>query len=245
MGNDGGDIPGHKELVKQKEKVEVPDPQAVAVGRARYCNLTKQKLALPMAICRLGYIFNYEALLQVLIEKRLHKKYCYIRRLSDIRQIYPTLIKSSASENVIMCPITEVEYNGFNKFVALWSCGHVFSLKAFKEVATDKKCLTCEQPFADDDIIDLNMTPEDQAVVRERLLTKGRKGKKAEKEEKEEAGQLVKKVKREEVPLNKLEQLDGDISDVIRSRENFKNMFHKKDEVEEDLFFRNTKIGIR
>lgn len=89
MGNDGGDIPGHKELVKQKEKVEVPDPQAVAVGRARYCNLTKQKLSLPMAICRLGYIFNYEALLQVLIERRLHKKYSYIRKLSDIRQVIP------------------------------------------------------------------------------------------------------------------------------------------------------------
>jgi hypothetical protein len=40
-----------------------------------------------MAICRLGYIFNYEALLQVLIEKRLHKKYSYIRKLSDIRQV--------------------------------------------------------------------------------------------------------------------------------------------------------------
>jgi hypothetical protein len=65
----------------------VPDPQSVAIGRARYCNLTKQKLSLPMAICRLGYIFNYEALLQVLIEKRLHKKYSYIRKLSDIRQV--------------------------------------------------------------------------------------------------------------------------------------------------------------
>ena len=131
-----------------------------------------------MAICRLGYIFNYEALLQVLIEKRLHKKHSYIRRLSDIRQIYPQLVPSGNSENVIMCPITEMEYNGLNKFVALWSCGHVFSLKAFKEVTTEKKCLTCDQPFADDDVVDLNMTPEDQEVVRDRLLAKIKKSKK-------------------------------------------------------------------
>ena len=54
----------------------------------------------------------------------------------------------------------------------------------------------------------------------------------------------MKKAKKE-VPLNKLEQLDGDISDVIRGRENFKKMFHKDEKVEDDLFFRNTKIGIR
>lgn len=33
-----------------------------------------------------------------------------------------------------MCPITKLEYNGFNKFVAIWNCGHVISRKAFKEV---------------------------------------------------------------------------------------------------------------
>lgn len=155
-----------------------------------------------------------------------------------------------------MCPITEMEYNGFNKFVALWSCGHVFSLKAFKEVITDKKCLTCEVPFTEEDVIDLNMTPEDQEVVKQRLLAKIKKPKKKEGEHDElEEGKVVKKVKRE-VPLNKLEQLDGDIGDVIRGRDSsylhnidFKKMFHKEkgkeDDEDDGLFFRNTKIGIR
>jgi hypothetical protein len=58
-----------------------------------------------------------------------------------------------------MCPITEMEYNGFNKFVALWSCGHVFSARALKEVHTKKKCLTCDQSYTEDDVIDLNMVP--------------------------------------------------------------------------------------
>ena len=34
MGNDGGDIPGRKELVKEKKKVEIPNSEAIA--RSRY-----------------------------------------------------------------------------------------------------------------------------------------------------------------------------------------------------------------
>ncbi len=82
-----------------------------------------------------------------------------------------------------MCPVTEMEYNGLNKFVALWSCGHVFSLKAFKEVIAEKKCLTCEQPFTEEDVIDINMTPEDQEVVRQKLLAKIKKPKKKDEKE--------------------------------------------------------------
>jgi hypothetical protein len=77
--------------------------------------------------------------------------------------------------------------------------------------------LTCDQPFADDDVVDINMSPEDQEVVRQRLLAKVKKSKKKDEKEEESEDKAIKKVKRE-VPLNKLEQLDGDISDVIRGR---------------------------
>lgn len=33
MGNDGGDIPGRKELVREKKKVEVPTAESIAMGR--------------------------------------------------------------------------------------------------------------------------------------------------------------------------------------------------------------------
>lgn len=33
MGNDGGDIPKRKQLVKEKSKVEVANAQSVAIGR--------------------------------------------------------------------------------------------------------------------------------------------------------------------------------------------------------------------
>ena len=39
---------------------------------------------------------------------------------------------SGESNNYIACPISKLEYNGFNKFVAFWACGHVVSRKALK-----------------------------------------------------------------------------------------------------------------
>lgn len=35
MGNDGGDIPGRKELVRDRKKVELPSYESIAMGR--YC----------------------------------------------------------------------------------------------------------------------------------------------------------------------------------------------------------------
>lgn len=46
-----------------------------------------------MAICRLGFIFNYEALLQILVEKRLHEKYSYIRKITDVRQVSDVIMQ--------------------------------------------------------------------------------------------------------------------------------------------------------
>ena len=71
MGNDGGDIPKRKELVREKKKVEIATSQSIAIGRSRYCNLTKNKLKEPLAICKLGNIYNYECLLEALVKKQL------------------------------------------------------------------------------------------------------------------------------------------------------------------------------
>lgn len=44
MGNDGGDIPKRKELVKEKSKVETVSAESVARSRSRFCNLTNERL---------------------------------------------------------------------------------------------------------------------------------------------------------------------------------------------------------
>ena len=85
----------------------------------------------PLAICKLGHIYNYEKIVSALAKKQLPEKYSYIKKLSDIKKV--AIEKASVdSNNFFVCPITKLEYNGLNKFVAVWNCGHVFSRKAFK-----------------------------------------------------------------------------------------------------------------
>jgi hypothetical protein len=65
---------------------------------------------------------------------------------------------SADSNNYIACPLSKLEYNGFNKFVAFWGCGHVVSRKALKEVQIEKRaCVVCQQECKEDDLIDLNL----------------------------------------------------------------------------------------
>ena len=57
------------------------------MARARFCNLTNQPLAKPLAVCKLGYIYNYERVLESAVQKTLPSKYAYIKKLSDIKQV--------------------------------------------------------------------------------------------------------------------------------------------------------------
>lgn len=80
MGNDGGSIPGRAELVKSKKKEKRVESELVAKVfmikywkkfRAKFCALTKERLRKPVAACRIGYIYNYDSLLQAKIDKRI------------------------------------------------------------------------------------------------------------------------------------------------------------------------------
>jgi hypothetical protein len=67
------------------------------------------------------------------------------------------------------------------------------------------------------------MTPEDQEIVKEKLMSKVKAKKRKEEKEEEElpTGEPQRKV-RKEVHLSKMEQLEGDVSGVIRGRDSNK-----------------------
>ena len=74
------------------------------------------------------------------------------------------------------CPISKLEYNGFNKFVTFWNCGHTVSRKALKEVQLDRKaCIICQEEYKSSDLIDLNLEPEQLGHMRRALIEKRRK----------------------------------------------------------------------
>jgi hypothetical protein len=50
----------------------------------------------PLAICRLGNIYNYENVLEALAKKELPAKYGYIRKLKDIKKVGIVRVRSSS-----------------------------------------------------------------------------------------------------------------------------------------------------
>ena len=140
------------------------------------CALTKEPLKKPICICRLGNLYNKEALIQKLVEGTMPKTgFDHIRKIKDVREINP----ETAENGTILCPLTKKELNGFNKFLAYWECGCVVSLSAVKEIqsSTNKNiCVMCETgPKSDsstDNVIDLNLSDQEKSDLYKILVEK-------------------------------------------------------------------------
>ena len=87
MGNDGGSIPGRRDLVREKGKEERAEADLVAKARSRLCTISKEPLRAPVSVCRLGNLYNQERLIERLMEKSVPQSHSYIRRLSDVREV--------------------------------------------------------------------------------------------------------------------------------------------------------------
>ena len=80
MGNDGGSIPRREELVKlKKKKVQVEKGEQ---NRSKWglCTLTKQPLAPPIAVDKLGFLYNKVAVLEALVEGSLPIEFSHIQK---------------------------------------------------------------------------------------------------------------------------------------------------------------------
>jgi hypothetical protein len=106
-------------------------------------------LKLPVVICGLGRLYIKEAVIEALISKTLGESAAHIKSLRDVRDaqltINPTFAAADEKASTgneythnniapFICPIVGVEMNGGYRFYMLWSCGHVLSEKAIKEV---------------------------------------------------------------------------------------------------------------
>ncbi len=56
-------------------------------------------------------------------------RFAHIQRSRDVKEIRMEANEDKTSENPFTCPLSRVEFNGHNKFVALWTCGCAFSEK--------------------------------------------------------------------------------------------------------------------
>ncbi len=89
----------------------------------------------------------------------------YIKKTKDLKIVNIEKNIDEDSEYPFMCPLSKIEFNGMNRFVCLWSCGCFFIERSLKE-SKEKKCPICNKAFSKDDIISMNLTPEEQNLKR-------------------------------------------------------------------------------
>ncbi|KAI3688088.1 hypothetical protein L1987_81796 [Smallanthus sonchifolius] len=152
---------------KKPDKV---DPNEQRLSKWLNCALSNEPLKRPIVIDYLGNVFNKQALVEALLNKKLPKAFSHIKGLKDMISIELELIPGLGSDSDVkfQCPITGLEFNGKYKFYALKSCGHVLSAKALKEVKSST-CHVCHKEFAESDKIVINGNESEVVALREKM----------------------------------------------------------------------------
>lgn len=184
MGNDGGSIPGRKDLVKEKDKERKSENNdLMRQSQSRYCVLTKEPLKKPVVGDKLGFLYNKEALIQALLDKRIPKFFLHITSLKDVKDLNIILSQIENEETKVICPISSTEFSGLNCFYIIWKCGCVISKKATDELQMKDKCIVCGTDIdIKKDLVNLNFTKEERNQIYIKLLEEKKRVKEHKKE---------------------------------------------------------------
>ncbi|XP_018324380.1 protein RTF2 homolog [Agrilus planipennis] len=209
MGCDGGTIPRRDELVRVKKKPEAKDKDSELAFQWRHCFLTQLLLQEPIVMCGMGHLYSKLPLIEALLNRdSLPDSVRHIKSLKDVRNLNltpnPEFVSGDDKKDgsvdtrgaPYICPVIGLEMSGKFRFVALWTCGCVFSERALKEISTST-CHKCLMPFTEDDVVVLNGTEEDMVLMRSRIELRKQKNKK-DKEKKKEIKKEIEATKCEE-----------------------------------------------
>ncbi|XP_017781388.1 PREDICTED: protein RTF2 homolog [Nicrophorus vespilloides] len=242
MGCDGGTIPRRDELVRVKKKPETKDKDSELAFQWRCCAITQQVLENPIVVCGLGRLYNKIALIEALLNRETLPEYArHIRSLKDVKNLNLTpnpefnanVDKKGNSVDSrgapYICPVIGLEMSGKFRFVALWSCGCVFSERAWKEVPTTI-CHKCQQSCDESDIVIINGNEDDVELMKVRMESRQAKNKKVKKikpkvegEEKVEKQPKVKPSTSKILPSKRLGAVEKAVEDerVKRSKPDY------------------------
>lgn len=153
MGCDGGTIPRRDELVRVAKKPEQKDKESELAYRWRHCAITQQPLQEPIVMCGLGRLYSKQNVIEHLLEKdKMPDSAKHIRSLRDVKTL---LMSRNPNYNTdanqtdggldvrsapFICKLIGLEMTGKFRFVALWTCGCVFSERALKEIRSSNVC---------------------------------------------------------------------------------------------------------
>ncbi|KAI9019776.1 Rtf2 RING-finger-domain-containing protein [Hyaloraphidium curvatum] len=211
MGCDGGTIQKRIELVKLAKKPEQKDAGLERGQRWFFCALSKEPLAPPVVADDLGRLYNKEAVLRLLIDRKAfgdaEAVAKHIESLKDVTQLQltenpspasaPAILSSTKNDAVhvprFICPVSMREMNGRLRFSHL-PCGHAFSEQALRELG-GHQCAECGAEFAEEDVVPINSEKEEEVErLKERMAR--RKAKRAEEEAERKARRKAEKAEK-------------------------------------------------
>lgn len=181
MGCDGGTIPKRDELVRTKKKQTENSKDTKIAAKWNNCHLSQLPLQKPIVADQLGFLYNKESFIEFLLDKSKYESGPdYIKSLKDVKELSlvenPSFsVSNSEDSNVInkskwICPISGLEMNGSFKFYFLFSCGCVFSDRAYKQInQTNLKCLKCDRDFNENDLIIINANEEEMLLNKKKM----------------------------------------------------------------------------
>ncbi|GFE54225.1 replication termination factor 2 [Babesia ovis] len=157
MGGDGGSIPGRIDLVRTSGYTFVrnlggmgysPNTQMKTADehlttaqikdlRWKTCSLSQEPLSRPIMACRVGLLYNKEAVIKYMLAKKPLVTMQHTKNLKDFKEVNFGVDTTRS----FICPITYTEFCGANRAVLIWKCGCCISEKAFKELM---KCQTSQ-----------------------------------------------------------------------------------------------------
>lgn len=149
--------------------------------RWQHCALTQERLREPIVMCGLGRLYSKQSVIEQLLDKdtEMPDSCKHIASLKDIRDLHltpnPIYKDEDKTEGLLdtrsapyICKLIGLEMSGKFRFVALWSCGCVFSERALKEIGTNV-CSLCQTPFTDDDVVILNGTDTEMETMASKI----------------------------------------------------------------------------
>lgn len=148
--------------------------------RMTQCWLSQETLRDPVVACRLGNLYNKEALIGALLNRSIPEEISHVRALKDVK---PCVITWKAAEREdgkkhIVCPISREDLdNGSSRAVIIWPTGAIVSAKTLKELKL-KECPVTNNPFDQEKDV-LPLAPQGEELEKLRAQLPAQKKRKA------------------------------------------------------------------
>jgi len=140
--------------------------------RMSQCWLSQEELRDPVVACRLGNLYNKEAMIGAFLNKTIPPGLSHVKKLGDLKNCVITWREAEAEDGKkrMVCPLSREDLDsGGSRAVVIWSTGAVVGLKSLKALKA-KECPITGKPFDfDKDVIALAPDDEELAKLRERL----------------------------------------------------------------------------